>query len=311
MEKRTVYLKEYIFEGAVEELKKKYNVVSDFENLDVIEGIITRGEDINRELISSLPNLKVIGKHGVGVETIDLKAAEDHGVTVVFTPGCNSHSVAELSIALLLDVCRKVTLSMNKVKEGEVDDIAPKEYTGIELSGRTMGYVGLGRVAQESAAVLKGGFGMTLLGYDPFLPNEVYEKYGVEKTEDLNDIFRKSDFVHISIPLTEDTRGLVGEEQIRLMKSTAVLINTSRGFIVDEKALYDALKERRIYGAGSDVFDTEPVPADEPLLQLDNFVGTPHIGACTEEAMIRMGNTVVQEVMTVLEGGTPRFPVKR
>jgi len=309
MERKKVYLKEYIYEGAVEELRKYCDVVDCFDDIEKIEAIITRGEDINRDIISRAINLKVIGKHGVGVETIDLEAAKDYGVKVVFTPGCNSHSVAELSIGLMLDICRKITLSRTKVIEGEVDEIAPKEYQGIELAGRVIGYIGMGRVSQESLKILKNGFGMRAIGYDPFLDKDVFDSMGVEKKDEMDDVFKEADVIHVSIPLTDETRGLIGEKQISLMKPSAILINTSRGYIVDEKALYKAIKEKAIWGAASDVFDIEPIEKGNPLLLLDNFVGTPHIGACTEEAMIRMGSTVVKEVLTVLKGKEPRYRV--
>lgn len=304
-----VYLKEYIDESAVEKLKEHAEVVSDFSDIENIDAIITRGEDINRSIISRAKNLKVIGKHGVGLDSIDLDAAKEFNKRVVFTPGCNSNSVAELSIALLMDVCRNVTLAYNAVKAGIEMDIAPKEFTGIELSGKTMGYIGLGMVTMKSCRILRDGFNMEILGYDPYVSYEDCRKNGISKIETVDEVLSKADFVHISVPLNDETRGLIGSKEIAKMKATAILVNTARGGIVDERALYEALKNHQILGAAADVFDEEPVSLNNPLLQLENFVGTPHLGACTKEAMVRMGNTVVEEVLAVLEGKEPRFSV--
>ena len=304
-----VYLKEYIDQSAVEKLRQYAEVVTDFEEIETIDAIITRGEDIRRDLISRAKNLKVIGKHGVGLDSIDLEAAKEFGVKVVFTPGCNSHSVAELSIALLLDVCRHVTTAYGKVKAGAELGIAPKEFTGIELAGKTMGYIGLGQISMESCKMLRGGFDMRVIGYDPYVDDAKLETYQISRRETIDEVLAEADFVHVSVPLNEETKGMIGKEQLLKMRANAVLVNTSRGGIVDEDALYEVLKQNKILGAASDVFAVEPVEKDHLLLTLDNFVGTPHLGACTEEAMVRMGNTVVEEVLAVLHGQAPRYLV--
>lgn len=308
-DKPVIYLKEYIHPAAVAYLKENAEVVSDFSEIDRIEGIVTRGELITRELMEKASKLKVIGKHGVGYDNIDTDAAKDLGKRVVFTPGCNTESVAELAVTHMLNVCRKAPLAYMQMKAGELDDIAPAHLEGLELDGKTIGMVGAGRIGARIAQILKGGFHAKILIYDPFLSREAAEKMEVEKIEDLNELCAAADVINISVPLSKDTYKLIGREQIARMKPTAILVNTSRGGIVDEEALYDAIKAHQLLGAGMDVFENEPITKDNPLLSLDNFVATPHIGACTEEAMYRVGMTVVEEVLDVIAGKEPRFAV--
>ncbi len=307
--KPVVYLKEYIHPAAAAALRERAEVVSDFSRADEIEGIVTRGELFDEALMKTMPKLKVLGKHGVGYENIDTEAARRLGKRVVFTPGCNTESVAELAVAHMLNVCRKVMKAYEGMKADAFSDIAPPELEGTELAGKTLGMVGMGRIGRRICEILSLGFGMKLVFYDPYVSREAGEALGARKEETLTELLGEADVVNISIPYSEETKNLIGRKELERMKPGAILVNTSRGGIVDEEALYDILSEKRIRGAGMDVFAGEPVSGSHPLLSLDNFAATPHIGACTEEAMYRVGMMVVEEVLDVIEGKEPRFPV--
>lgn len=245
---KKVYLKEYIHPEAVKVLKAQAEIVTDFDKIEEIDAIITRGEDIDRDLIQKASALKVIGKHGVGYENIDIQAAREMGVRVIYTPGCNTHSVAELAVGFMLDVSRNITLAQSSIKAGATLDIAPKEMEGRELQYKTVGFIGMGKIAQEVSQILRHGFSMKAIGYDPYLSAEKAEQLGFEKKEQIEDVLKEADIVHITLPLNDETRGLIGEAEFSAMKPGSILINTARGGIVDETALYAALKEGNILG---------------------------------------------------------------
>ena len=301
-----VYLSEYIYPEAVETLKEKVSVVDTFDKPEEIEAIILRNIPVTAELMDRCKNLKVIAKHGVGVNTIDLAAAKERGILVTNTPTANSNSVAELIVALTLDACRNVTRAYEKTREGEFASIAPAAMTGMELTGKTLGLVGTGNIARMAAKILQGGFGMKVVGYDPYVSKENMEKMGYEKYETVQELIAVSDVINVSVPLTDSTRNLISGDVFKSFKKGAVLINAARGGIVNEDDLYEALKEKTLRAAACDAFVTEPPTAKtSKLFELDNFIGTPHIGACAEEALERMGTEVVEEVLRVLSGADP------
>ncbi len=305
----TVYLKELIHPEARNYLLEHANVVSSLDDKS-IEGIITRGEDINREVIKSLPNLKVIGKHGVGYDTIDTAAAAEYGITVLYTPGCNTEAVAELIVAHILNVYRKFNIAVEETRGGKIREIAPEHLIGREIYGKTVALVGVGRIGQLVGKMLKAAFNVELLGYDPLIDEKIFSSLGIRKFNDIKELCSLADIVNISIPLSPLTENLFDEDVLASLKSDAVLINTSRGKIVNETALYSALADKKIYGAAMDVSAVEPMPSDAPLLKLPNFILTPHIGACTDEAMLKMGMTAVKDVLGVLDGKEPMWPIK-
>ncbi|MEK4197956.1 hydroxyacid dehydrogenase [Cytobacillus sp. FSL K6-0265] len=304
-----IFLNEYIHPTAVDKLKKHAEIVSDFKNAEEIDAIILRTTNVSREIIEKASNLKVIGKHGVGYDTIDINAAKDYGVKVVYTPKANVQSVAELIVALMTNVARNTSIAFEKVRKSEVKTIAPKELIGVELQGKTLGLVGIGNIALGAADILKNGYKMKVIGYDPYVSEEKCQDLGINKCENLEAMLGEADFINISVPLTDSTRKMIDLEKLKCCKPNAIIVNTARGGVIDEEALYYALKTGIIRAAASDVFIQEPPTAENPLTQLDNFVPTPHLGACTEEAMIRMGMTVVDEVLAVLKGEEPRYPV--
>ena len=303
----TVFLDEYIDPQARKHLEKYATVVNHFDDPNAIDGIILRVYPVDAELMKKCKNLKVIGKHGVGCNTIDLESARRLGITVVNTPRANTNSVAELIVGEILDIARNITTAHNKSKHGEFTTIAPTEMTGIELTGKTLGLIGTGNIAQRTAEILTGGFGMKVVAYDPYVSAETMEKLGYQKYEDVGDMIAQADVVNISVPLTPSTKDLVSGEIFDRFKPGAILVNAARGGIVNEKDLYEALSTGKLRAAACDAFVTEPPSAENTALyNLPNFVGTPHIGATTHEALERMGMEIVDEVLQVLNGGEAR-----
>ncbi|WP_409228187.1 hydroxyacid dehydrogenase [Gudongella sp. SC589] len=274
------------------------------------EAIIVRTTIVDKNRIDSMPKLRIIAKHGIGTDNIDLKYAKEKGIFVTNTPTANMTSVAELAVTLALSCARQIPRSNMLTKNG-LEILAPRELTGLELSGKTVGLIGAGRIGQKIGEIFREGLGMNLSCYDPYLSEELADKLGLKKYDKLLDMLRDADVVSISVPLTESTINLIAEKELEAMKETAILVNTARGKIVNEKALYEALLNNRIKYAAMDVFEIEPPKKDNPLLSLDNFIATPHIGAATEEALVNMGLTAVEEIKMVLQGKTPRYIVNQ
>jgi D-3-phosphoglycerate dehydrogenase len=273
------------------------------------DGLIVRILPVTRQMIEAAPRLKVIGKHGVGVNNIDVDAARQKGMQVVYTPTANINSVAELIVTMMLGLSRKLPLNASLLRAGATKS-APAEVTGIELQGKTLGIIGLGRISQRTAEICRLGFSMNVAAYDPFAPAARFDELGISRHEQLETLLASSDVVAICVPYTPQTHHLIGAAQLAHCRPSAILINTARGGIVDEAALADALREGRLFGAACDVFETEPPRPDHPLLALPNFIGSLHIGAATEEALLRVGNAVVSDVLAVLRGEAPEFPYK-
>jgi D-3-phosphoglycerate dehydrogenase len=253
---------------------------------------------VTAEVISKAGKLKVIARAGVGLDNIDVKAAEARGIKVINTPEATSRSVAELTIGLMFSVARKIAYSDRKMREGKW---VKKEAEGIELKGKTLGIIGFGRIGREVAAIASKGLGMRVLYYDVYRASPEIERELGATFVDLETLARESDVVSVHVPLTPETRWLVSEGLLRLMKKNAILINTSRGGVVDTKALIKALQEGWIAGAGLDVYEEEPLPPNHPLTKLDNVVLTPHIGASTEEAQERAGVDAVRKVLELIK----------
>ena len=296
-----------LHEKAIEVLKKAgfevlYEEYPDEERLielaKDVEAIIVRSKPkVTRKVIEAAPKLRVIGRAGVGLDNIDLEAAKERGIKVVNSPAASSRSVAELVFGLLFAVARKIAFADRKMREGVW---AKKQCMGIELEGKTIGIVGFGRIGYNVAKIANA-FGMRVLLYDPY-PNEERAKEVGGTFASLEDLLKESDVVTLHVPLVDATHHLINEERLKLMKPTAVLINAARGAVVDNKALVKALQEGWIAGAGLDVYEEEPLPKDHPLTRLDNVVLTPHIGASTEEAQMRAGVQVAEQIVEILKG---------
>ena len=273
---------------------------------DVDGALVTMDCPITRRVMESTPRLKIVSKYGAGLENIDLQAAAELGVIIGNSP-LNFQSVAEGAVFLMLGCLRNITRVMNYLKEGRWTSIAlPGELLGHELYGKTVGIIGLGRVGSYLSRLLKC-FGARALAFDPYVSSDKAAQVGA-KLVDLENLLKKSDIVSINCALTSETRNLIGEKTLKLMKPTAILINTARGGIVDEKALYVALKERWIAGAGLDVLDPEPPDPDNPLFKLDNAFVTPHIAGATVDARERLVTQAAQNLVEVLVNG--RLPPK-
>lgn len=254
---------------------------------------------VTREVISRCPRLRVIGRHGTGLDNVDLQAATEAGIPVTYAPSAPTDSVAELTIGLIIAVVRRIADAHQAVREG----IWHRErFMGMELAGKVLGIIGFGSIGRAVARIARA-MGMAILAYDPYVSTW---PEGVRSVS-LMDLLTQADVVTIHTPLTPETKGLLGREALARMKPGAILINTARGGIVDEEALAEALRDGRLGGAGIDVFSREPPPRDHPLVRAPNVVLTPHIGAMTEEAQRRMAFTVVQDVLRVLSGGRPEY----
>ena len=248
--------------------------------------------------------LKAIGRAGIGVDNVDIKTAAKHKIPVVNAPTGSTTSVAELTFAHMLSLARQLSKADSTMKNG---DWAKKQLKGIELNGKILGLIGCGNIGRCTAEFAQA-FNMKVIGYDPFLSKEVLNKSKIEKIENLGDLMEKSDFISLHLPHTPETHHIVNKEMISKMKSTAFLINCSRGGTVDESALYNSLKDKKIAGAGIDVFENEP-PKNSPLLKLDNVTLTPHLGANTNEGQIRAGTICAEQIIKVLKKQKPDFCV--
>lgn len=268
------------------------------------DGVIIRNATIDGSLMRTAEKLKVIGKHGVGTDSIDLEMARQLGVKVVNAPGANSRSVAELALGLTLALARNVALYDRSLRTAEGAERIPVT-SGIELYGKTVGVIGCGAVGGSVAELYQRGFDATVRVYDPYLSAASLQDRGLLPADKLHALLELSDIVSLHVPLTAETRGLMGFVELATMRSTALLINTARGGVVDEDALFHALESGVIAGCASDVFQSEPPDPGHPLLSLDNFVATPHLGAATAESMIRTGELVAREVIAVLRSEQP------
>ena len=271
-----------------------------------VDAIILRANgEVSQKIIAAAPKLKVIGRHGVGLDAIDLEAAKKRGIRVVYTPEANKESVAEHFVALTLMLAKKIRLADIALRNCYWK--ARYELIGTELRGKTLGVLGFGRIGQQTARICRYGFDMRILYYDPIEFPEAEKEIDASRVDQKN-LVKTSDFVSINMPLLPETKHFVNADLLKLMKPTAFLINMARGPIWKEADVVTALEEHWIAGAGSDVYEIEPVSPDNPLLGLDNFVGTPHMSAHTEEAMVRM-SLVARDVLSVLEGKEPQYPV--
>ena len=269
------------------------------DELKDTDAIIARICYVDEKAMEEAPNLKVIGRTGVGFDMVDVAAATKRGIPVVLTPGANNHSVAEHTMAMLF------ALSKNLV-EGHIEQLKGNyairnKGVAFELAGKTIAVLGLGAIGSDVAKLCKA-IGMRVLAYDPFLPAEKIEAMGCEVATDYRAVLPECDFVTVHMPLLDSTRGMIGEKEIAMMKPSAMVVNCARGGIIDEKALTAALNEGRLAGAGIDCFEKDPPDPDDPLLNAKNVIASPHSAAQTKEAVIRMHEMCIEGCKTVLRG---------
>ncbi len=308
-----VLVTDEVAEEALNVLRQKHEVV--FKELrgeelaneikDYHALMVRSATKVTKDIIEKAENLKVIGRAGIGVDNIDVKAASEKGIYVVNSPTGTTRSVAELTFALMFALARKIHIADKTMKQGEW---AKKKLKGIELLGKTLGLIGSGNIAQEVAKIANC-LGMKVLVYSPHCTEEKARKMGAE-LKTIEEIFSQSDFISLHIPKTDETYHMIGEKLLSLMKPTAYLINVARGGVVDEEALYKFLKEGKIAGAAIDVYEKEP-PEENPFATLDNVVLTPHIGASTKEGQIRAGIICAEQILKVLDGKEPDFWVNK
>lgn len=276
----------------------------EIDNYTNAEAVIVRTFRMTPTIIDQMPKLKIIAKHGVGVDNIDIPYAKSKGIRVTNTPIANMNSVAELIIGLGFNCVRRITQSQFAVLNG-LEKNSPMYLSGYELSGKTLGLIGAGKIGMSVGKKLHDAFAMKVIVYDPFATTDYCDSLGFAKTENLDELCSKGDIISVSVPLTKETKNMIAGREFSLMKETAVFINTSRGGIVNEDDLYKALKNHKIFGAALDVFVQEPVHKNHPLLSCDNFIATPHNGANTADALIRMGIGAVDEIIRLKNGENP------
>jgi D-3-phosphoglycerate dehydrogenase len=268
-----------------------------------IDGVIVRTAPFTGEIIEQADSLKVISRHGVGVDNIDIESASRKGIFVLNTPGVNDVSVAEHTIAIMLALSKRIKDIDNAVRTGNFS--IREEYSIIDIDGKVLGIIGFGRIGSLVAKKCRNAFNMKILVYDPYVDRERVKEVDGELV-DLETLLRESDFICIHTPLNNETKGLIGERELRMMKPSSFIINMARGPIWDEKAVARAITEGWIMGAGTDVFVEEPPRIDNPLLGLNNTVLSPHMAALTRECVIRMAVESAQGVIDVLTGKKPK-----
>jgi len=287
------------------------NAVSYDEIRNQVDAVFLRGGHISAEMIAASPKLRIVARHGAGYDNVDFKAAEEHGVWVTNTPGANQRSVIEHVFALLLCLCRKLPLATEQTRN-RVWAEDRLSLTGIELEGRTLGLVGFGNIGSSVAPVAEA-FGMKVLLTDPAIDTSTERRW-----VDLDTLLQRADVVSLHVPLLSTTRGLIGADEFAKMKTGAMLINTSRGGVVDEDALVAALKSGKLAGAGMDVLAAENIdmirPFDQTSLSIadtPNLIVTPHVAGQTDESLRRVGISALEAIASVLRGEAPAHPVNR
>ena len=301
-----VYILDAIYPAGVEWITERAEVVR-WDDPAVrnwhadADGIIVRGSVIGRNDFARAKALKMVSKHGVGIENVDLVAAREHGVIVSNTPGVNSDAVAEFAFALGIAACRRIPELDRAVRSGKPVDRT--RFLAVGMQGKRVGVLGMGNIGTRIARKWRGGFDAEILGYDPSAPADHWSDIPHRRMASLEMLLAEVDLLTIHTPLTEGTRGMIGAAELALMKPTAVLVNAARGGIVDEAALYQALRTGKLFAAGLDVFVTEPPTIQTPLVTLPNVIATPHSAASTHETQTRSSLMVVQQLMRVLDGG--------
>lgn len=279
--------------------------------------LVVRNTKITRRIMEAAPRLAVIGRHGVGYDTVDIGAAADLGIPVVYTPAANTESVAEIAVGFILCLCRNIVRAHGAMQSEELlsDTVTlpimtkQRGLVNTDLWGKTLGVIGVGRIGSLVARKVIAAFNMRVLGYDPYVDAEKLAGYGVQKVDRLEEMLPQCDFVTVHCSGGAETRHMMNANTLAVMKPGAYLINTARGTIVDEAALVEALQSKRIAGAAIDVYDPEPPRPGNPLLHRENVIVTPHFCAQTEESLYNMATMVAQGVLDVLEGRQPQYLV--
>jgi glyoxylate reductase len=278
------------------------------EKIKDVDGVYTLlTEQFTPELMASANNLKVISNMAVGFDNIDVEAATKLGIVVTNTPGVLTETTADLTFALLMATARRLGYSERRLRDGLWETWKPMEFTGQDIYGATLGLVGMGRIG---AAVARRalGFNMRVIYTDAFRKPEVESALFCEYKE-FDEVLQEADFISLHTPLLPETRHLISDREFKLMKPTAILVNTSRGPVIDPEALEKALRDGEIWAAGLDVFEVEPISSDNPLIKLDNIVTLPHVGSASIRTRIRMAQLTANNLVAVLNGKEALTPV--
>ena len=270
------------------------NKIKDYDAL-----VIRSGTKVTADVINAAEKLKVVGRAGVGIDNVDVEAATKKGIIVLNTPGGNTISAAEHTIAMMLALARNIPQANAALHKGEWNR---KKYTGVEFYNKTLGVVGLGRVGAEVASRMKS-FGMQIIAYDPFVTEEKAKQMGLTLAS-LEDVLKAGDFITVHTPLTSETRNLIDEDEFKIMKSGVRIVNCARGGIINEAALARAVEEGKVAGAAVDVFTKEP-PTGNPLVGPEKIIVTPHLGASTTEAQVNVAVAVADQILNIAKGGLP------
>lgn len=318
MNKKTVFVTRKIPGTAIEMLREHFNVIVNEEDrplerdellkgVEDVQGVLCQLTDkIDDEVFEAAKSAEIFANYAVGYNNIDVKAAEKRNVIITNTPDVLTNTTAELAWALLFTVSRRIVEADKYTREGKFKMWKPELLLGTDISGKTLGIIGAGRIGKAFAAMSRG-FNMKVLYYNRSRDEEFERELGATYVS-MEELIQEADVISLHIPLTEDTKYLIGEKELNLMKKTAILINTARGPVVDEKALVRALKNKTIAAAGLDVFENEPA-LEEGLIELDNVVVVPHIGSATKETREKMGIMAAKNIINVLTGEEPINPV--
>ena len=274
------------------------DVIADFLAKTEAVGVVSRLGRIDAAAIERAPALKVISKHGVGVDNIDLAAAASRGIPVLKATGANAVSVAEHAIALALTTVKRILPLDTSLRAGRWDKPG---FKGRELAGATFALMGMGSIAQETGRIAKG-LGLKLIGFDPFADDAVFDRFDVERCDRFETLLARADILSLHCPLNESTRQIINSDAIHRMPKGSYIVNTARGGLIDEEALLASLRSGHLAGAGLDTFAVEPPPADHPFWTEPRIVATPHVGGVTAEANARVGVDAVSGIFQVLNG---------
>lgn len=319
--KYQVLLTERISQVGIDMLEKEATVViapspSDADLFPLVgdaDALLIRSTNLSNAVMVAGKKLKVIGRHGIGLDNIEIPAATGLGIQVINTPGANTNAVAEHALWAMMHCAKNFNRAEKALREGKfsvagsLPGLVQKfGYSTLELKGKTLGLVGFGRVAHRLAELARC-LQMDIKAYDPLVTDDAFKAFAVRRVRTVDEAIRDSDFVSLHVPYMKETHHLIGARELALMKPESYIINTSRGGIVNEGALYSALKEKKIAGAALDVFEKEPPPADLPFFGLENVIVTPHMAAMTDVALINMAVDVSRGILDALEGKRPEF----
>lgn len=305
--RKKVYMAEIIHPDAEKKLREYADVIDNLDHIEELDAIFLRAHHLNREQISRAKNCKVIARHGVGMDILDVKACREFGIPITYTPGANTYSVAEFAFTMSLALMRNLYQTEHIQKTKGFKEMGPVALRGSEIRGKVAGIVGASGRIGSMLADMYLSFGCKVLGYTVHTTAETLAKRGIIRIDTIEEMVAQSDIVSINCPLLEETRGMFNARMFSHFKPGAILINTARGSLVNEEDLYEALTNGTLRACGTDVFCDETRSFESPLNRLDNFIGFPHVAANTHESMYNMAMWAVDDLIAVLEGCAPQY----